>query len=139
MEAVRRRAARGAMERLVAARKVIRKLGREPAARVARTLSLRFDPRTIQAALEEAIDEETQSVELCENLGLRDEWERTLREGRAWNERAHAARMLGKLGVASASQSLVTALSDPHEDTTVRLAASEALGEMVDEAVIPHL
>jgi len=138
-EALRRRHAERAFERLSAARRELDRLRTEPPSRVALRLSRRFDPRTIQAALELSLDEEAESVKVCEELGLRASWERTLREGRGWSERAHAARMLGKLGVASAGPALASVLVDPHEDTTVRIAAAEAIGSIVDEAVLPHL
>nr|WP_275939244.1 HEAT repeat domain-containing protein [Polyangium spumosum] len=138
-EVWRRRRERRAVERLAAARKVLERLRVEPAARVARSLAQSFDRGTIQAALSQALDEEARCAAVCEELGLRAAWERTLRASKSWNERAHAARMLGKLGAASASPALASALTDPHEDTTVRLAAAEAIGSIPDIAVIPHL
>ncbi len=66
-------------------------------------------------------------------------WEEQVREGRAWNERAHAARMLGKLGLSSACPALVQALANPHEDVTVRAAAAEALAQIRDPRAIPVL
>ncbi|MDI1445552.1 HEAT repeat domain-containing protein [Polyangium sp. 6x1] len=138
-EALRRRRERRVVERLADARKVLSRLRAEPAARVARSLAQGFDRGTILAALEQALDEEARCAMVCEELGLRAAWERTLRESKSWNERAHAARMLGKLGSASASPALASALADPHEDTTVRLAAAEAIGSIPDIAVLPHL
>ncbi|MDI1435610.1 HEAT repeat domain-containing protein [Polyangium sorediatum] len=138
-EALRRRHERRAVERLAAARKVLSRLRVEPAARVARSLAQGFDRSTILAVLEQALDEEARCAVVCEELGLRAAWERALRESKSWNERAHAARMLGKLGAASASPALASALANPHEDTTVRLAAAEAIGSIPDIAVLPHL
>ena len=138
-EALRRRRERRAVSELAAARKVLERLRAEPAARVARSLAQSFDRGTIQAALEQALDEEARCAVVCEELGLREAWERTLSESKSWNERAHAARMLGKLGAASASPALASALANPHEDTTVRLAAAEAIGSIPDIAVLPHL
>ncbi|UQA57795.1 HEAT repeat domain-containing protein [Polyangium aurulentum] len=138
-EALRRRRARLAVERLAAARALLDELHREPASRVARALSRRFDWRTVQATLEAALDEEARSVELCERLGLVAQWERQIRAGRAWNERAHAARMLGKIGLVSVCPALVRALADPHEDVTVRAAAAEAVAQIRDPRAIPIL
>lgn len=138
-EIVRRRRARKALEKLANARHVIKQSRHESPKSLALTLAQRFDRRTVEAALEEALNEEAACAEVCEKLGLRERWERTLRQSRAWNERAHAARMLGKLRSGLASKTLVEALIDPHEDTTVRLAAGQAIGSIMDAAVIPHL
>jgi HEAT repeat protein len=138
-EALRRRRAGRAIERLAAARALLDELHREPASRVARVLSRRFDWRTVQATLEAALDEEARSVELCERLGLVAQWEKQIREGRAWNERAHAARMLGKIGLVSVCPALVQALADPHEDVTVRAAAAEAVAQIRDPRALPIL
>jgi HEAT repeat protein len=138
-EALGRRRAQQAIERLAAARALLDELDREPASRVARVLSRRFDWRTVQATLEAALEEEAQCVDLCERLGLVARWEKQIRAGRAWNERAHAARMLGKLGLVSAAPALVQALADPHEDVTVRTAASEAVRQIRDKRAVPIL
>jgi len=138
-EIIRRRRAKGALEDLTAARQIITRLRHHSAAFLASTLSRQFDRRTIEAALEAALHEESICIEVCEKLGLRARWEKTLRSNRAWNERAHAARMLGKLRSGASSKSLVEALVDPHEDTTVRLAAGQAIGSILDSAVVPHL
>ncbi len=138
-EIVRRWRAKRALEKLVQARLLIHELRGESANCVARTLSRQFDRHTVEAALEEAFSQEAICADICEKLCLRERWERTLRRGRAWNERAHAARMLGKLRSGASSQTLVEALVDPHEDTTVRLAAGQAIANLMDESVIPHL
>ncbi len=138
-EVVRRWRAKRALERLVSARKVIDELRQGPSRRLARTLSQQFDRHTVEVAIEEALGEEAVCADVCERLGLRQSYERSLRNARAWNERAHAARMLGKLRASTASRSLVEALVDPNEDTTVRLAACEAISSIMDAAVVPHL
>lgn len=135
----RRRKAKKALERLELARHIIHELRHEPARLMARTLSRAFDRCTVEAALEEALDEEAVCADVCEKLGLRQAWEHSLRSARSWNERAHAAKMLGKLRARAASHSLVEALVDPDEDSTVRLAAGQAIGSIMDEAVVPHL
>lgn len=138
-EVIRRRRALRAVEDLAAARQVIAQLHHRSPAFLASTLTRRFDRHTIETALEAALSEEAICVEVCEKLGLRARWEKTLRTSRAWNERAHAARMLGKLRAGASSKSLVEALVDPHEDTTVRFAAGQAIGMILDSTVIPHL
>lgn len=138
-EIIRRRRARRALDKLARARTVIAHLRGESTANLAVTLSRQFDRPTIEAALEEALNEEVACADVCEHLGLRDTWEKNLRQSRSWNARAHAARMLGKLRSGLASKTLLDALVDPHEDSTVRVAAGQALGAIMDEAVIPHL
>ena len=138
-EIIRRRRAKRALDKLARARAVIARLRGQSSTRLALTLSRQFDRSTVEAALEEALDEELVCADVCERLGLRQTWEKTLRQSRAWNERAHAARMLGKLRSGLAGNTLLDALVDPHEDTTVRVAAGQALGAIMDEAVIPHL
>lgn len=138
-EIIRRRRAKRALDKLARARAVIARLRGESSTRLALTLSRHFDRSTVEAALEEALNEELVCADVCERLGLRHTWEKTLRQSRLWNERAHAARMLGKLRSGLAGKTLLEALVDPHEDTTVRVAAGQALGAIMDEAVIPHL
>jgi HEAT repeat protein len=105
----------------------------------AETLSARFDQVTIQRALEARLEGHHRDVELFERLGFTARYLRQVRMGGTFFERAHAANVLGRLGIPEACPPLILALDDPDEDVSVKRAAADALAQIRDTRAIPHL
>ena len=117
----------------------------DDAAAIARTLSEKFDPLTIDRAVVELLRSEEPSARawgtrLFAELGLVDRYSRILRSAPKWSERTQAAEVLGLAGLAQAAPALVAALRDRDEDEgSVKAAASAALAKLRDATAIPLL
>jgi HEAT repeat protein len=105
----------------------------------AETLSARFDQVTIQRALEARLEGHHRDVELFERLGFTARYLQQVRTGATFFERAHAADVLGRLGIPEACAPLILALDDADEDVSVKRAAADALAQIRDARAIPHL
>lgn len=141
-EALRRLAIRRALRRLEEARRVVDTAVPAKAAEVAAKLRQDFDPLTIERVVEQLLGDEahrTLGAALFREVGLVERHGKRLREARAWAERTHAAQVLGLSGCAEAIAPLALALRDPHEDGTVKAAASEALARFQDAQSVPFL
>ena len=103
------------------------------------------DTEAVEAALARVLEEgapeqRAKLRQVYASLDVVGRYVRDLREGTRWRDRAHAAGMLGQLGVAEAIPDLVRLMRDPHEDArTVKLAAARALGQMEAAEAIPLL
>lgn len=137
--------ARRALDRLELARKLLEGGVHQNPADVARRLREGFDAGTVERVmlllLREADDARKQwVVSTFERLGLMERYVARVREAPTWSERAHAAEVLGLVGVPSAVPALVAALRDPHEDVgSVKAAAATALARIHAEEAIPLL
>lgn len=112
---------------------------------VAATLRERFDAATIERAVEEMLRADLEptraiGVRLFHELDLVGQYAKTLREGRRWAARAHAAEILGIAGASAAVPALVAAMNDRFEDgSSVKAAATTALAKLRDATAIPLL
>jgi HEAT repeat protein len=101
-----------------------------------------FDLETIDRTVEQlAADVVTPEQrnwigQLARQLGALDRYCERAAAGHTWNERAHAVRVLGSLGVAAAVPTLAGILRDRNEDETVRSLAADALAAISDPAVV---
>lgn len=144
-EAWGRLAARRALDRLELARKVLERGAGENPEEVARRLREGFDAGTVERVMllllhEADVEKKQWAVSTFERLGLMERYVSRVREASTWSERAHAAEVLGLVGVASAVPALVAALRDPHEDVdSVKAAAATALARIHAEEAIPLL
>lgn len=142
-ETIRRRRTRAALARVAEAMRVMSVDG--SVADVATMLRERFDASTVERAVEQMLrsnEEPTMRVgsRLFMALDLVERYSRTLREGRRWSGRAHAAEILGMAGAAAAVPALVAAMNDRFEDVaSVKLAATTALAKLRDATAIPLL
>lgn len=78
-------------------------------------------------------------ADIYDHLGLMEKHLKTLKEAKAWMERANAAERLGQIGHAKAVLPLIEVIQDPLEDREVKNIAIEALGKIQDERAIPYL
>ena len=137
--------ARRALDRLELARKVLERGAGENPEEVARRLREGFDAGTVERVMllllhEADVAKKQWAVSTFERLGLMERYVSRVREASTWSERAHAAEVLGLVGVASAVPALVAALRDPHEDVdSVKAAAATALARIHAEEAIPLL
>jgi HEAT repeat protein len=130
-------------QRIAEVRRIVDTDGR-PVDALAADLVGRYSARVLERAIVEAAGENAARTgdrlpKLASALGLVDRYVRIVREASSWSERAHAATVLGLLGVAAAVPALLAALRDPHEDVTVKEAAAEALGRVRDPAAVAVL
>jgi CBS domain-containing protein len=125
-ETLLRRISRRERRRMDEASRFIRDFQGPPealAASARRAFSLRVLERAVVRALEEGQGEPY--AQLAHALGLVDRTLSRVREASAWSERAAAAALLGRLGVASAVPALVETLRDVDpEKVTVEDAMS---------------
>lgn len=118
---------------------------RQPTGAAARVLGGAYEPTILQGALEAVVglasDEERGWLSgFAKASGLAERYLADLREASGWNERAHAAKLLGQLRYAPAVPALVSTLRDPYEDeTTVKAIAAEALAQVRESEAIPLL
>ncbi len=138
-------AARRGLERLELARKVLEGGAGQSPDDVARRLRDGFDAATVERVMllllrEADVERKQWAVKTFERLGLMERYVARVRDAPTWSERAHAAEVLGIVGVPSAVPSLVAALRDPHEDVdSVKAAAATALARIHAEEAIPLL
>ncbi|MBX3259564.1 MAG: HEAT repeat domain-containing protein [Labilithrix sp.] len=142
-EGVRRRRTRAALARVAEATRASVTPG--DAGVIARNLRERFDPATVERAVEELLRSGEQAsrdlgARLFAELELVTRYAETLRSARKWSERAHAAELLGLAGASSAVPALVAAMNDRYEDAmSVKSAATTALAKLRDPTAIPLL
>lgn len=140
-----RLAARRALERLELARKVLDRGADQKPEEVARRLRQGFDATTVERVMllllrDADVERKQWAVRTFEQLGLMERYVSRVREAPTWSERAHAAEVLGLVGVPSAVPALVASLRDPHEDVaSVKAAAATALARIQAEEAIPLL
>ncbi|HVH43019.1 MAG TPA: HEAT repeat domain-containing protein [Labilithrix sp.] len=142
-EAIRRRQTKAALARVAAATKA--SSADADLGIIATNLRERFDPSTVERAVEEMLrseDEKTRAVgiRLFSELQLVNKYAHRLREARRWSDRAHAAEILGIAGASAAVPALVAAMNDRFEDaSSVKAAATAALAKLRDTTAIPLL
>ena len=140
-----RLSARRALERLELARKLLASGESQNPDELARRLRQGFDATTIERVMllllhDPDLARKQWVVSTFERLGLMESYVSRVRKAATWSERAHAAEVLGLVGVPSAVPALVAALRDPHEDVdSVKAAASMALARIHAEEAIPLL
>lgn len=105
----------------------------------------RFDTGTIDRTIEQLTskvttpEQRTWFGQLVVQLGALERFTERARSAHTWNERAHAVRVLGNLGLPAAVPTLATVLRDRDEDEAVRALAADALAAIRDPSVIPQL
>ncbi len=142
-EAFRRRVARAALARVAEATHLTGE--GEDVGTLVLMLRERFDNATIERVVEQKLRAEADvsralGRRLFVELGLVERYATTLRGGRRWSERVHAAEMLGVAGDAGAVTALVAAMNDRFEDElSVKAAATKALAALRDPTAVPLL
>jgi len=144
-EALRRFLTRRAVQRVEQAQQVVRGAGQTDAIELARVLTERFDPLTVDRAVVELVRSDVASMReygrlLFAQLGLERHYIERLRKAAKWSERTHAAEVLGLAAMSTAIPALVETLRDRHEDEgSVKLAAAAALARLRDPSAVALL
>ncbi len=143
-EALQRLRTRRALRQVAEANEMVDAAREGDAAALARSLTERFDARTIERVVLALLHSQDPRSKVTGSgifgsLGLVTSYAGRLRNARRWSEREHAAETLGLAALSPAVPALVEVLRDRHEEASVKSAAATALARLRDATAIPLL